>query len=188
MKKSLQISMLIAMVSMFGLLTTENVIAQGWYSSSWQYRRAISIANPGGTALTGYQVRINLGSSFNYSSAKTDGSDLRLTSNDGTTLLSHWTENWNAVALQAIIWVNIPSVPIGGTTVYLYYGNPSATSTSNGDATFLLYDDFSGSYLDPYSHWRRVVVDNNLNGSHNVEIDNVDGDGRPDIVADAYVA
>src|SRR6202035_2866617 len=34
-------------------------------------------------------------------------------------------------------------IPTAGTTVYLYYGNPSAISTSSGDATFNFFDDFS---------------------------------------------
>jgi len=33
-------------------------------------------------------------------------------------------------------------------TIYVYYGNPSATSASNGDETFLFFDDFNDQYVD----------------------------------------
>ncbi|MEM0476126.1 MAG: DUF2341 domain-containing protein, partial [Candidatus Aenigmatarchaeota archaeon] len=41
------------------------------------------------------------------------------------------------------IWVKVPSIPANSNkTIYLYYGNPSATSMSNGDNTFIFFDDF----------------------------------------------
>jgi hypothetical protein len=41
------------------------------------------------------------------------------------------------------LWVNVTSIPASATkTIYLYYGNFSATSASNGNATFILFDDF----------------------------------------------
>ena len=45
------------------MLLTEALTAQGWYDQNWQYRRPVTIANPGGTALTNYQVMITLNSS-----------------------------------------------------------------------------------------------------------------------------
>jgi hypothetical protein len=39
--------------------------------------------------------------------------------------------------------VKVPSIPASSTkTIYLYYGNPSATSQSNGAAVFDFFDDF----------------------------------------------
>ena len=47
------------------------------------------------------------------------------------------------------IWVKIPEIPASGeTNVYLYYGDSNAVSESNGDATFLLFDDFGYSHYD----------------------------------------
>jgi hypothetical protein len=47
-------------------------------------------------------------------------------------------------AVQAIFWVKIPYIPSspGYATIYIYYGNASASTTSNGDNTFTFYDDF----------------------------------------------
>jgi hypothetical protein len=44
---------------------------------------------------------------------------------------------------------------------------------------------FEGLYA-PQGNWQRVVIDNNLDGSHNIIVDNVDDDNKPDLVVDAY--
>ncbi len=41
--------------------------------------------------------------------------------------------------------MNVPSLPVGDSTLYLYYGNAAATSASDGNATFEFFDDFSSS-------------------------------------------
>ena len=41
----------------------------------------------------------------------------------------------------ARIWVKVPSIPSGGTTIYLYYGNPAASAASNGTTTFVFFDN-----------------------------------------------
>jgi len=117
----------------------------------WNYRRPITIDNTqNSSVLTDYQVKITLDSTnFDFSKAKSDGSDIRFTDKDGSTLLSYWIESWDATNQQATIWVKVPSIPASSTkTIYIYYGNPSATSESNVDAVFYLYDDFDGSELD----------------------------------------
>jgi hypothetical protein len=39
------------------------------------------------------------------------------------------------------VWVKVPSIPASTTkTIYVYYGNPGATSLSNGDSTFDYFD------------------------------------------------
>ncbi len=98
-----------------------------WYNADWPYRRAFSVTNPGGTALTDYQLLITLSNSFEFSKTKTDGSDIRFTSNDGKTALPYWIETWNPSGQQATIWVKVPSIPIAGTSIFLYYGNPTPT-------------------------------------------------------------
>jgi hypothetical protein len=43
----------------------------------------------------------------------------------------------------------VPSIPASSsTTIYIYYGNPSATSQSNGANTFIFFDDFTGTTID----------------------------------------
>ncbi len=77
------------------------------------------------------------------SDMKTDFSDLRFTDADGTTLISCWVQSYTD-SVSAIVWVKVPSIPGSSTmTVYMYYGNPAASSVSNGATTFDFFDDFN---------------------------------------------
>ncbi len=101
--------------------------AQSWNSQDWGYRRAISVSNSTGAPLTEFQVMIELNSSFDFNRCKIDGSDIRFTSDDTQTLIPYWLETWNPGGTYAKIWIKIPLIPIGGTTIFMYYDNPSAT-------------------------------------------------------------
>jgi len=118
--------------------------------TGWLYRRAITITEHSGSTLTDYQIRIDLNSSnFDFSKANPDGSDIRFTDSDGTTLLSYWIEKWDSVNEEAVVWVKVPSIPANGSaTIYMYYGNSSATDESDGDSTFPFFDDFEDGVID----------------------------------------
>lgn len=122
-----------------------------WYNNSWNYRKEIIISNTG-SLLTNYQVLItidttSLVNSVPISKMRSDCNDIRFTSSDGSTLLNYWIESGpNTVSTK--IWVKIPSITNGSNTIYLYYGNPSATSASNGTNTFDFFDDFSSGPID----------------------------------------
>ena len=90
--------------------------------------------------LVGYQIRVNV----QYDSDMlTDFSDLRFTDNDKQTLIPYWIES-HVPSGNAIVWIKAPSIPASSTeTIYMYYGNPSATSESNPDATFDLFVNFT---------------------------------------------
>lgn len=50
-----------------------------------------------------------------------------------------------------MVWVEVDSIPASPNNayIYLYYDNPSATSASNGIATFVFFDDFEdGDYTN----------------------------------------
>ena len=121
--------------------------------SGWRYRRAITITEQSGSTLTDYQVKIELNSTnFDFSKANADGSDIRFTEDDGETLLPYWIEEWDATNQQAVIWVKVPSIPVNGeTTIYLYYGNPSAESESDANAVFDLFDDFEDNDISDWT-------------------------------------
>ncbi len=119
--------------------------------SGWTYRRPITINNSSNSnALTDYQVLITLDTQSLISAGKmrSDGGDIRFTDSDGSTLLNYWIESGiNTTSTR--IWVKVPSIPASSTkTIYVYYGNPSATSVSNGKATFVIYDDFNDNSID----------------------------------------
>lgn len=45
----------------------------------------------------------------------------------------------------ALFTLKVPSIPTGGTSVYVYYGNPAAASLSDPAATHIVYDDLSST-------------------------------------------
>ena len=83
---------------------------------------------------------VYVGTNCNY-----DYSDLRFTTLDNTPR-SYWIESYDADS--ATVWVKVPSIPTSGTQIYLYYGNSGAESASNGDTTFLFFDDFNETALN----------------------------------------
>jgi len=114
------------------------------------YRRNITINNTANSnTLTDYQVAINLTYSSNM---QPDFSDIRFTDTSDS-LLSYWIES-KVNSQWAYVWVKVPYIPASSyATIYVYYGNTTpVTSLSNGDATFLLFDDFLGTTLNT-SKW-----------------------------------
>jgi len=67
---------------------------------------------------------------------------------DGVTLLDYWLESYDSSV--ATFWVEVDSIPASPSTVdiYVYYGNPSATTTSNIKNTFYVGDDFNDGVVD----------------------------------------
>ena len=119
----------------------------GWLQpyNSWNYRNSFFIS--GSTAeQTNYPVEIPV--SFASGQMNSDFSDIRFTSSDTVTTLNYWRESY-ALSTSATFWVQVPDILMTGTTVYMYYGNASAATASNGTATFSFFDDFTGTCLDP---------------------------------------
>ena len=137
MKKFLMILSILVWVVLFA----NDLFAQVWLGPNWDYRRAITVSNSGSADLTDYQVIIVLDGSFDFTKVKSDGSDIRITDSDELTEIPFWVESWDSVATHGVIWTKVPSVPMAGTTIYMYYGNNSAVSASRGDSTFILFDD-----------------------------------------------
>lgn len=126
---------------------------QNWLTG-WSYRKEITVTERSGQDLNGYQVAIELDSNnFDFSKAKNNGDDIRITASDGVTLLPYWIEEWDSANEKAKIWVKLDLKADSKETIYLYYGNPVATSLSDGDSVFELFDDFEGTSLDT-SKWR----------------------------------
>jgi hypothetical protein len=87
---------------------------------------------------------------------RTDFGDVRFTKSDGTTLLDYWIEE-KVDGDYADFWVEVADdLSTNPATIYIYYGKSDATTTSNGDNTFLFFDDFPGSTLDS-NKWTAVI-------------------------------
>jgi len=79
---------------------------------------------------------------------RSDFGDIRFTKSDGTTLIDYWMEE-KVDEDHALFWVEIPDdLSSSDVTIYIYYGKSDATTTSNGDNTFLFFDHFEGTQLD----------------------------------------
>jgi hypothetical protein len=126
---------------------------ESWLSG-WQYRKSHVISSATGAG-TNYQVKIVVWRSTGTDSGenvyvgtkcRTDFGDVRFTASGGATLLDYWMESSDSS--KATFWVEVAGDLSTAQTIYVYYGNSGATTTSNGDNTFLFFDDFFGSSLD----------------------------------------
>jgi len=117
----------------------------------FKYRKLITINNTQNTnTLTDYQVLVTLDTASLISAGKmrSDCGDIRFTDSDGVTNLNYWLESGCNTA-STKIWVKVPSIPASSSkTIYVYYGNSSATSQSNATAVFDFFENFEGS-----SYW-----------------------------------
>jgi len=106
------------------------------------FKKPITINNfQNSNTLTNYQVLVTLDTQSLISAQKmrSDCGDIRFTDSDGTTLLNYWLEG-DCNTTSTRIWVKVPSIPASSSkTIYVHYGNPSATSQSNGTSTFLAF-------------------------------------------------
>ncbi len=123
-----------------------------WYYSDWEYRKEINVTNNGDTDLD-YQIEIELNSSnFNFSHANSNGSDIRFTWVNKTTgneeSIPYWIEYWNVSEGKAYVWINVPFIPAhGNSTVYMYYGNYSASDEGNASSVFVrVIDGLNASF------------------------------------------
>ena len=106
----------------------------GWLSG-YTYRIKITVTNPADR----YKISLTSGE-LDFAKAEADGEDIRLTLSDGTTLVDYWFETYDSSAQTADIWIEDTS---NDTTLYLYYGDSSASYVSNMDDTFTdFHDDF----------------------------------------------
>lgn len=114
--------------------------------SNFQYYREVIITNNGNT-IQDYQLKIPVDTAELISSGKlkSDCSDLRVFNSDRITQLPYWVEFCNS--FETVIWVNL-TIPQGTKTIYLAYGNPDVNSEANGDAVFILFDDFNTAPLN----------------------------------------
>ena len=128
--------------------TNYNVCASAL--SGWSFKRIITLSTS--TPVDNYQVKIDLTSSnFDYAQASSTGTDIRFYDNNNVEL-DYWIDFWNQSG-NSTVWVEVASSSTDDFT--MYYGNMSATSTSNGTSTFDFFDDFNGSSLDT-TKWTNV--------------------------------
>lgn len=112
-----------------------------WCDTACAKRIDVNINNTAGSALTYYQVYVDL------TSNPINETSLRVYNTTSCTLRSHWSENTTGGNSYGI-WVNYSAIAASTWTnnTAIYYDNVATNSVSDITTTFLLGDDFSGEY------------------------------------------
>ena len=125
----------------------------------WAYRKSHVVGNASGAG-ENYTVQIivknatgtdNLNvvylNSTTTARTRSDFGDVRFGDGSGN-IFNYWIEELNS-GVNATFWVKISGdLSSSNQTIYIYYGNPSATNVSNGTATFQFFDDFNDGSID----------------------------------------
>lgn len=132
------------------------------------YRRAITLGNTSGSEVTNYEIRFTVDTNALITAGKmnSDCSDLRVRDEDDSSVLPYWIESGCNTA-STVVWTQVPSIPNGGKTVYLHYGNSALTNAQNGDNVFIFFDDFEGGSIDTTNKWEiggdaSFLIDNSI--------------------------
>lgn len=144
-------------VLLLGLL----VIACQWVFAQdclvgWDYYRSVSVNNPGAKSLTDIQIPIDIDAKTLLTDGKIqiNGGDLRVLDENCNPLPYYL--GINQADSSEKVWVKLASLPANDTVnLQLYYGNSTATSEIDGDATFIFFDDFSSGSVDP-EKWETI--------------------------------
>jgi Domain of unknown function (DUF2341)/Concanavalin A-like lectin/glucanases superfamily len=148
---------------------TVRVTMPGWsYSARLYLNTTASGAQVPGT-VANFPVLIRLTSgNFTFAQAKSGGDDVRFTKSNGTPL-PYEIERWDSAGGLAEIWVNVDTV-FGNDDnhfIAMFWGNPAATSASNGAKAFDTADGFQGVWHmnDPVSGPVRDATINGYDGT-----------------------
>lgn len=103
---------------------------------SWSKRALITITN--------FQANFETKITLTYDAdMQADFDDIRFYDATAGAEIPYWLES-KTDSTTAIVWFKTGA----NNNIYLYYGNSSATSSSNGSNTFLFFDGFDGAALD----------------------------------------
>jgi parallel beta-helix repeat protein len=114
-----------------------------WWNENWAKRRPITINNANNSStLENYQICVIVA---NDNDMQANFADLRFCDNDGISELSYWIENYNP-GEDATVWIKVSSIPANDNhTIYMYYGNPNASTESDESTVFDFIDNFDNA-------------------------------------------
>lgn len=113
-----------------GIVSMENTYP-AWIDPSFTRMKLIILMNSGQETFTDYDVNITVQYDADMQS---DFDDLRFTDGAGVQLSYYKMKKTNNVVADFL--VKIPTLPPGQTTIYLFYGNPSANDQSSFSSIF----------------------------------------------------
>lgn len=118
-----------------------------WFNKNWGWRKVISVEGATGAG-TNYQIQVNVDFETGMQS---DFDDICFYDNNGVTPLNYWLESYTA-STEAVFWVEVKDNLDTDQMIYMYFGNADVSTTSDGEATFLLFDDFEDDNLDNWNY------------------------------------
>ena len=136
------------------LSLTIGVSGATWCDNDFTKRINLSVNNTGGGALSDYQIYVNL------SPNPINASSMRVYNTTSCNIRPHWSENITGGNSYGV-WINYSAIAASAWTnnTAIYYNNIAASSTSEGDTTFIFFDDFPGSSLNTTTKWTIDVGD-----------------------------
>jgi hypothetical protein len=115
---------------------TPDLVAQ---PIGWLYSLPVTVSNPNGVNAVDYQLKITVNTQLliNNNHMHAQGNDIRFaTACNSTTFLNYWIEGGINTTTTAI-WVKIPFIGANAsTTIFMFYGNPTAAAASSIPGTF----------------------------------------------------
>jgi PKD repeat protein len=148
--------LILALLMLCGVASAVNITPSYWNNTTTYYINGSS----SGT-LTNYPVMLTVynttgissGSNFYLGGAYVQPiwNDIRFSA-DNATELPYWMETATNTSTSATFWINMSSITGGAgnqTNLYIYYGNATVGSNSNGNTTFPFFDDFPTTTLNP---------------------------------------
>ena len=112
-----------------------------WWNNSWTHRRPLNFR---GTNQTDFQIFVNVTYDSNM---QTDFDDLRILNASENQELPYWIE-YKSNSNYADVWFKGNFTTVNQTQAYVYYGNPTASTTSNINSTMEDGDDFEGQAIE----------------------------------------
>lgn len=110
-----------------GLLALVPALAHAWWNEEWQFRKSISVS-AAESVDTPVLVGLHSGNFGFFKDTLPTGADLRFLGTDDKTELPFHVEKYDAVNGIGLLWVKVPR---GNKQIWMYYGNPAATSAAN---------------------------------------------------------
>ena len=129
-----------AAIGLFFLVPHANA---AWYNPAWGYRNLLtinssSVTTAGVTSSTynNFPVLVSFSSNGQLqAAAQASGTDILFTQSDGATLLNYEIEHYTGGTGELEAWVKMPTISTStNTSFYMYYGNPSATTSLHNAA------------------------------------------------------
>lgn len=126
--------------------------------TGYTYRKLGAVNSTTAGAQTVYQLKLTVGESSGASGADVHcenhcldfPNDIRFTKEDETTKHDYWVNVDSLTGTtpnrKVDVWIEVATIPASGAVdFYIYYTKTSDSGESNGDNTFLFFDDFPGS-------------------------------------------